>query len=353
MRIRIFMTLILLCVTSLNTIFAFETDQYNLPPEPLGDIGIEVSNYVESVVLKSVKKVNSEILERENCLTNLKKGCDSIEKNKKRLTELRANGAIAHEVDKVLGGGIIPYTNSGSWLESHKFNVQPAKFKPSYRKSLFVFYPTSYFELASTIKMFDAQFGTDKISHLFQQGYDYYKTYNKSINKGLSAKLATEKAIKFGQKTERGIFGTIVSGVYSNGDLAANFVGLKFYLGLTQELKIGDKIRPAVLNLNDGIWTINDEFLMSEMLLKPFISNHLNEALNPSGFTRIFGLSAYVRHVLKAHACSDWKQQYPNLSQADYERTTESLKYWYNEDYGFTEKKNLITIANTCFDKNR
>lgn len=352
MRIRIFITLILLFTIN-RTTFAFETDQYNLPPEPLADIGIEVSNYVESVVLKSVNKVNSEIIERENCLANPKKGCDSAEKNQKRLAELQSNEAVAREVDKVLGGGIIPYTNSGSWLESHKFNIQPAKFKPSYRKSLYVFYPTNYFELASTIKMFDAQFGTDKISHLFQQGYDYYKTYNKAINKGLSEKVATEKAIKFGQKTERGIFGTIVSGVYSNGDLAANYVGLKFYLGLTAELKIGDRIRPAVLKLNDGIWTINDKFEMSEMLLKPFISNHLNEALNPSGFTRILGLSAYVRHVLKDHACSDWKQQYPNLSQTDYEHTTESLKRWNNEDYGFTEKKNLITIANTCFDKNR
>lgn len=352
MRLRLFITTFLLLTNLLqmNSLFAFETDQYNLPPEPLADIGIEVSNYVESVVRQSVNKVNAEILQREECLAKPTKGCDSADKNQKRLAELRSDEVVVHEVYKVLGGGIIPFTNSGTWLEKHKFNAQPARYKPSYRESLFVFYPTSYFELASTIKMFDAQFGTDKIAHLFQQGYGYYKTYQKELKKGSNENQAIEKAVKSGQKTERGIFGTLVSGVYSNGDLAANYVGLKFYLGLTREIKIGDRMRPPLLKFIQGVWVVNETFEMSDMLLKPFVSNHLNEALNPSGFTRMFGLSAYVRHVLRSHACSEWKEQYPNTTQTDYERTTESLKSWNNEDYGWTDKKNLITIANTCFD---
>jgi hypothetical protein len=43
--------------------------------------------------------------------------------------------------------------------------------------------------------------------------------------------------------------------------------------------------------------------------------------------------------------------QNPNFTQLDFERLTESLKRWNNEDYGFTEKKNFITIADTCFEK--
>lgn len=352
MRIRLFITTILILANLLqmNSLFAFETDQYNLPPEPLADIGIEVTNYVESVVRQSVNKVNAEIQRREECLAKPIKNCDSVEKNKQRLAELHSGEVVVHEVYKVLGGGIIPFTNSGTWLEKHKFKAQPARYKPGYRESLFVFYPTSYFELASTINMFGAQFGTDKIAHLFQQGYGYYKTYQKELKKGSTENQAIEKAVKSGQKTERGIFGTLVSGVYSNGDLAANYVGLKFYLGLTKEIKIGDQIRPPVLKFMEGVWAINDSFEMLEMLLKPFVTDHLNEALNPSGFTRMFGLNAYVRHVLRSHACSEWKQNYPNNTQTDYERTTESLKRWNNEDYGWTEKKNFITIANTCFD---
>jgi hypothetical protein len=330
--------------------FAFETDQYNLPPRPLADIGSEVNEYVESIVLKSVEKVNSEILQRESCLANRVKDCDSAEKNQKRLAYLRSNDAVAREVYKILGGGIIPYTNSGSWLEKHEFRGQPARFKPSFGDSLFVFYPTSYFELASTIKMYDAQFGTDKIAHLFQEGYDYFETYNKEVAKGSTSFVATEKAIKSGQKSERGFFGTVVSGVYSNGDLAANYVGMKFYQGFTQEFRINGEIRPSLLNLKDGVWAINEAFDMKTMLMKPFVSAHLNEALNPSGFTRLFGLNSYVRKVLRTRGCSQWLEQNPGVLKSDFDNTTESLKRWNNEDYGFTEKKNFITIGNTCFE---
>ncbi len=352
MKIRSFFTLLLLFALAAQMFpaFAFETDQFNLPPEPLADIGFEVTNYVESVVLKSVEKVNAEIAEREKCLADPQKDCDSTKKNQEKLKFLRSDEAVAKEINKVLGSGFIPYTSSGSWLENHQFKAQPARFKPGYKQSIFVFFPTSYFELASTIKMYDAQFGTDKIAHFFREGHGYFKNYKKAIGKGLNEAQAIEKAVKSGQKTERGIYGTWISGVFSNGDLAANYVGMKFYIGLTHELNIAEKIRPAVLKLKDGVWKINEDFKMNEMLLKPFMSDHLNEALNPSGFTRMFGLSAYVRHVLHDHACIKWKETYPNLTQTDYERTTEDLRNWNGENYGWTQRKNLITIANTCFN---
>jgi hypothetical protein len=347
MNIRIIFLIVVLLQSTVA--FGFETDQYNLPPQPLGDIGIEVSDYTQSIVRQSVTKVNAEILRYENCLKSRTKDCDSAEKTEKRLAYLRSNDAVAHEVYEVLGGGIVPFTNSGTWLEKHDFQAQPARFKPNFGDSLFVHFPTSYIGLASTIKMFDSQLGTDKIAHLFQEGYGYFKTYNNAVNKGSSATEATEKAIRSGQKSERGIYGTFISGVFSNGDLAANYVGMKFYQGLTEEILLGNKIRPAVLRLNDGVWIYNETFEMREMLLKPFVSDHLNEALNPSNFTRLFGLRSYVRNLLKNQACANWKIQYPNVSKSDYERTTESLKRWNNEDYGFTESKDFITIANTCF----
>jgi hypothetical protein len=343
--------LILITILLSQSTFAFETDQYNLPPEPLADIGGEVNDYTEDIVRKSIDKVNAEILRRESCVKSSIKDCDSAEKNAERLTYLHSDDAVAHEVYKVLGGGIVPYTNSGSWLESHQFNAQPARFKPGFRESPFVFYPTSYFELASTIKMFDVQFGTDKIAHFFREGYGYFENYKKSINKGLPVNEALQKAVKSGQKSERGIYGTFISGVFSNGDLAADYVGLKFYQGFTEDLRIGDKIRPSMLKLRDGIWVVNDDFMMSKMLLKPFISNHLNEALNPSGYTKLFGLKSQVRKVLTRN-CPEWRIEYQDFTQQDFEQLTNSLKRWNNEDYGFTEKKDFVTIANTCFDNN-
>ena len=335
----------------IQSTLAFETDQYNLPPQPLADIGAEVSEYTESVVRQSVDKVNAEIELRQKCLDNPAKDCDKPDKNLKRLKYLRSDEAVAREVCKILGSGIPPFTSSGSWLESHKFRADFVRYRISFGKSIFLTLPISYIGLASTVNMYDAQFGTDKIAHLFQDGYEYFKKYQEAVNKGSTPAQATEKAVNWGKKTERTIFGTWISGVYSNADLFSNYIGLKFYLGLTQELKIGNTNRPSTLRLKDGVWIINENFDMPNMLLKPFISNHLNEALNPSVFTQMFGLRAYVRHVLKKQACSEWLHQYPNISPAEFDKETTKLKLWNGEDYGFTDSKNFVTISNTCFSK--
>ncbi len=351
MNLHKILTLFLCAGLLMQSTFAFETDQYNLPPEPLADIGQEVSEYTESVLRKSVEKVNAEIKLRQSCLDDPNKPCDTPDKNRQRLEYLRSRDAVAREIYNILGSGIPPFTSSGSWLESHQFREATVRYRISYRKSIFLFLPTSYLGLASTVNMYDSQFGTDKIAHLFQDGYEYFKRYEEAVKKGATDSKATAKAVSWGKKTERTIFGTWISGVYSNADLFSNYVGLKFYIGLTQELKLGNITRPAVLQLKNGVWLVNEDFNMPEMLLKPFISDHLNEALNPSVFTKMFGLRAYARHVIKTQACSEWLAQYPHISPAELDKETNKLRIWNGEDYGFTDSKNFLTISNTCFGK--
>jgi len=130
--------------------------------------------------------------------------------------------------------------------------------------------------ISPTVNMYGSEFGTDKIAHLFQQGYTYYKISHHALAEGATPEEATAKAVRWGQKSERTFFGTLVAGVYSNGDLAANYVGLKFYEGLTQTITLGDSTRPAVLLLRDGLWTFNHGVNLRDVLLKPFISDHLS-----------------------------------------------------------------------------
>ncbi len=113
---RLFLCVVLLMQPAVT--FAFETDQYNLPPQPLADIGDEVSDYAEENLRKAVNKINTEILVRQFCLENksVKKGrvkCNSADKEQARLEYLRSENAIAHEVYNQLGVGIIPFTKSG------------------------------------------------------------------------------------------------------------------------------------------------------------------------------------------------------------------------------------------------
>lgn len=332
--------------------FAFETDQYNLPPQPLADIGDEVSEYTEENLRKAVDKINAEILVRQSCLGNKsvktgKVNCNSADNERARLEYLRSEDAIAREVYNQLGSGITPFTKSSSWMESHQFVAQPARYKTGYRKSIFLDFPTNYLTISSTVNLYGTQFGTDKIAHFFQQGYTYYKIYNRALAKGLAPDEAAQKAVRWGQKTERTFYGTLVSGVYSNADLFANYVGMKFYQGLTRPVKIGNNTKPAVLLLKNGIWTLAENADLRTFLIKPFISNHLNEALNPSMFIK--GLRSSVRRTVRKQSCQQWLKQYPNLSQTDLNQTLEGSKFWYGEDYGFTDSENFVTIANTCF----
>ncbi len=332
-------------------VFAFETDQYNLPDAPLADIGDEVSVYVEENVRKAVGKINEKITASKACLKKNSKpiNCTSPDKERAKLEKLRSEDAIVKEIFRPLGGGIPPFTNSGTWMEKHEFNPSPARYKTSFDDSIFKVFPSNYLSISETVKIYGVEFGTDKIAHIFQQGYTYYKIYKHAAEKGLSPEKAARKANNWGRMTERTFYGTLISGVYSNADLAANYAGMKFYQNLTHEIRIGETTRPAILVLKDGFWEFNQPENLRENLLKPFITNHLNEALNPSIFIKLFWLDSYVRETVRKHSCAAWRKEFPGRTQTDFAEITEHLKLWHGEDYGFKNSRHFITIANTCF----
>jgi hypothetical protein len=147
--------------------------------------------------------------------------------------------------------------------------------------------------------------------------------------------------------TERTYFGTLVSGVYSNADLYANFAGLKFYIGLTQPVNIGESVRPPLLKLTNGAWTLNSDTEISASVLRPFISDHLNEALNPSGFNAF--LFPSVKKVIRKHSCPEWREIHKFATVAELNTKSLKLRNWNGEDYGFTEKSRMIDIGQLCF----
>lgn len=342
-----------LCFISLispSAAFAFETDQFNLPETPLADIGAEVHAYVEENVEKAIEKINAEIAARQNCLDNkTAKNCESSAKNQQRLNYLRSEKAVARAVYNRLGAGFVPFTASGSWMESHRFVAQPARYKTSLKESIFATFPSNYLTISETVNLYGEQFGTDKIAHIFQQGYTYLRIYERALAKGLSKEAATKRANDWGRMSERTFYGNLVSGVYSNADLAANFAGLKFYQNLTQPINIGEQVKLPLVVLENGFWKFNENVELSESLLKPFVTAHLNEALNSSIYTKLFGLRSSVRgHVIK-RACGEWRTLHPNRSKTDYDEISVRLQTWHGEDYGFTANNNFITVGNACF----
>ena len=156
---------------------AFETDQYNLPDAPLADIGDEVTEYAREKIAAAMDKLNAAIRARLACLETsaVKNDCATPEKERAKLVELRSEEAVARAVFKPLGGGIPPFTNAGTWMESHDFSGKPARFKASFGKSIYRTSPVLYLTISETVKIYGVELGTDKIAHLFQQGYTYYR----------------------------------------------------------------------------------------------------------------------------------------------------------------------------------
>lgn len=97
-----------------------------------------------------------------------------------------------------------------------------------------------------TIEMNGVRLGTDKLAHFFSEGWMYYKWYRKYRQSGLSIEDAERRVIHRGIWWERTILGLVSSGVFSLGDLEANYQGLQFLVGLCE----GDA--PALEKVDSG-----------------------------------------------------------------------------------------------------
>ena len=82
--------------------------------------------------------------------------------------------------------------------------------------------PITVYPLGKLILVNGHHISGDKFSHFLNVGWSYHKQIEfdgKTI----------EYALRWGQQTERGIWGLATSGVYSNADLVANYDGLRFW----------------------------------------------------------------------------------------------------------------------------
>lgn len=344
--------LLIIAISTATSSFAFETDQYNLPPVPLGDIGSEVSGYFEENLVAAIGEVNNEIDRLNQCIANgekREKACPSASDARRRLNDVIGDDAVGRALFKRIGDGSLFITKTGKWFRSHQFAVSPASYKVPYAESIYFFKPSNQLTLSPTIRMFDIEFGTDKIEHLLQQGWKYYEIRRAELAKGKTAAEADKKAVDWGKRSERTYYGLMSSGVYSNADLAANFVGMRFYEGMTKPLKINGATRPAILELLDGNWRIAPNVDLAADLLRPFISEHLNEAFNPSGFA--FFVYPTVKRVVRTRACRGWQSFTKQTTKADLAQRSALLEKWNGEDYGFATKGRRVTIGDSCFER--
>jgi hypothetical protein len=104
----------------------------------------------------------------------------------------------------------------------------------------YLYHNTHFFDLGTkippspTIEIDGVRLGTDKLSHFFAEGWWYFKWYRSSRESGSDVEEAERRAIRLGIVWEKTILGLLASGVFSPGDLEANFQGMRFLVGLCE-----------------------------------------------------------------------------------------------------------------------
>ena len=107
--------------------------------------------------------------------------------------------------------------------------------------------------------------GSDKFGHFISEGYELY------LEGGLKN---LKKVLAYSELLERGVLGLKTSGVYSYGDLSANFMGMVFW-----EKLMGDQ--DSYVTCNDRKWEINDD---QQFDWDSYAFPAWDEGLNPSRY---------------------------------------------------------------------
>jgi len=149
---------------------------------------------------------------------------------------------------------------------------------------------TYLFGFGRTIRVNDQLIGLDKISHFISQGRKFYVRYLKHRSETVAAERSAF--------LERGIFGSLTTGSFSNADLVANYEGYRFYRSLFEDDVIPGKL--AIFRWQNDSWLVQRKFDWAD-----HVNEYWDEALNVNKFNR--RLEKYMRLKLLT-LCEEFRQ---------------------------------------------
>ena len=288
-----------------------ETDQFTTPKGPLEDIGPNLSQKVVEIVESD-----------------------------------RTGDLPEHILYKWVGRNIFA-SRVGGWIKNIR-SERPVRYRPNVFRSIYgtAFSPflVAFFFDSPTVDLYGYYMGTDKIDHFFQQGHQYAEMVLKREREGADGEEAIAAAVAHGVKQEHTYLGTMISGVYSNGDLAANYAGMKFYLNLGHSVRIGQRLLPPLFERSTQGWRLRPG-VDPARILEPFISNHLDESLNPSRYRFSRGS---IASRIRAR-CDQWITFYADRLYWAGPPGQSFAKTWFGEDYGhWLPPKEEVSVSAEC-----
>lgn len=302
-------TVALVTLTSLQ---AAEVDHYGLHYDQIENATVEINERANHYLEKAVNKAN----EQGNC---------DEARLYKELREYFANhsqGELGKDLlhDKGIPRTIIPLAESvyqdWSILNGLLLGLPSAKKSP--------------LALGPILKMGPIVVGTDKFEHMFGMGFQYFKGHylkGKSLEKVLKRGIALEKTALGGN--------ILATGVFSYGDLAANFNGMRFWNHMLQK---HDDVLGAKYNIGPYIRCENESFVVSGKVdFRNYMDLSMDESVNCSKFASKKGLKRFLARVKEQLHKSD-RSERNCISAQNYSK----LKSKYNVIIATDPKKSTI-----------
>ena len=361
---------------------AHEVDQYSLPEtKPFVDLGDYFNDYFIAAIEEGVRRTNRRIdlalghdgsrfaPPSDHYGAGVLKTYDNGTTGQS-LEYLQSNEAVAAYVRKsipdavTLIEGLERELFRDSFTEKYPGQVvafHPSDFDCVFAKVHFPLDPRSLFRIwrASSIKAYGSNLGTDKIGHFVDMGYHYYKVYTRLRGEGEHERLAMYNAVHAfdtGLLSEYSVLGYATAGAYSNADMASNYVGCLFFRNLTEPVRLKGQIRPAAVIRDGDYWRLNDYVKGEPDFFSWFISDHYDEALNPSHYEK--GMQKAMRRAIRDrcqrlmdyYADSEGQHRPPGYFR--YEMF--ELATYYNTDYGHSRKfEQLLNLDKVCKSKRK
>ncbi|HXE54701.1 MAG TPA: ankyrin repeat domain-containing protein [Tepidisphaeraceae bacterium] len=333
-----------------------ETDQFTVPPDrKFADLGPFFNRWAYEAIEHGVAVTNAQIR-------------DAIvqKKDPHVLAELQSPAHVTMAVRRQWPWSVTQIETFEQLLASPQMRARYPGRIVAYGERWagvyqFAFFPLDVrqfahlFFFSSTIKVFGTYMGTDKLGHFTDEGIAYYFAYHGARDRGASEKAAIAKAVKLGTQgwmSEMGLLGMAANADYSNADLSGNFAGFLFYRNLTETVPIKGTMQPPMLLRDGPYWRMADDVRADSGFFARFISDHLDEALNPGFFDPSLrnGMRDAVRarrRVLLEHYCDEDGQPRPRQW---FDRKFDELRTYWGVDYGHQGTyQEVVTIGSSCF----
>jgi hypothetical protein len=125
-----------------------------------------------------------------------------------------------------------------------------------------------------TVLVHGVRIGTDKLTHLLGTSWYYHRWYRSFRKGGASHEEAVRRTLERGTAVENTILGKAASGVFSPGDLEANYHGMIFFNELCG-------VDDPTLAVENGLWVLRRPFD-----LRDFVTPEWDESYQPPAFTK-------------------------------------------------------------------